>query len=58
MATIKKEIFLASRFEEFKEIRRKLAEKIEAYNFMEAIDLNDNQAFSSFTTGRITISCT
>ena len=44
MANIKKEIFLASRFEEFKEIRTKLAEKIEAYNFMEAIDLNDNQA--------------
>ncbi len=44
MASIKKEIFLASRFEEFKEIRTKLAEKIEAYNFMEAIDLNDNQA--------------
>jgi len=36
MATVKKEIFLASRFKEFKEIRTKLAKKIEAYNFMEA----------------------
>ena len=44
MATIKKEIFLASRFEEFKEIREKLSEKITVYNFMEAIDLNDNQS--------------
>jgi hypothetical protein len=44
MATIKKEIFLASRFKEFEEIREKLAEKIDNYHFMEAIDLNDNQA--------------
>ena len=44
MAIIKKEIFLASRFEEFKEIRTRLAKKIEKYPFMEAIDLNDNQA--------------
>lgn len=44
MASIKKEIFLASRFEEFKDIRKKLASKIDKYPFMEAIDLNDNQA--------------
>ena len=31
MASIKKEIFLASRFEEFKEIRTRLAKKIEKY---------------------------
>jgi len=44
VASLKKEIFLASRFKEFEEIRKQLAEKINHYNFMEAIDLNDNQA--------------
>jgi len=44
MANLKKEIFLASRFKEFEEIRKQLVEKINNYNFMEAIDLNDNQA--------------
>lgn len=44
MASIKKEIFLASRFEEFKDIRTELANKIKNYPFMEAIDLNNNQA--------------
>jgi len=36
MATVKKEIFLASRFNEFKRIRTKLARKREVYDFMEA----------------------
>ena len=44
MSLIKKEIFIASRFEEFKDIRNQLATKINCYKFMEAIDLNDNQA--------------
>jgi hypothetical protein len=35
MAMITKEIFLASRFKEFEEIRKKLAEKINHYHFME-----------------------
>ncbi|KLE05363.1 DUF4062 domain-containing protein [Aliarcobacter butzleri] len=38
------EIFLASRFEEFKEIRTKLREKINQYKFMKTIDLNNNEA--------------
>ncbi len=44
MGIVKKEIFIASRFEEFKEIREKLNEKIKQYSFIEAIDLNDNKA--------------
>ncbi len=46
MASDKKEIFLASRFEEFKEIREKLVNEIAEYDFMQAIDLNNNQASS------------
>ena len=38
------EIFLASRFEEFKELRKILREKINQYKFMKAIDLNNNEA--------------
>ncbi len=38
------EIFLASRFEEFKELREKLRENINQYKFMKAIDLNNNEA--------------
>lgn len=38
------EIFLASRFEEFKELRGILREKINQYKFMKAIDLNNNEA--------------
>ncbi len=44
MGSNKKEIFLASRFKEFEEIRIKLVKNINKYPFMEAVDLNDNQA--------------
>lgn len=44
MSSIKKEIFIASRFEEFREIRARLGEKINLYGFLEAIDLNNNEA--------------
>lgn len=40
----KNEIFIASRFEEFKELRRILKEKIDNYSYLEAIDLNNNEA--------------
>lgn len=38
------EIFIASRFEEFKDLRAKLVENINQYKFMKAIDLNNNEA--------------
>ena len=45
MSVLKQEIFLASRFEEFKEIRNLLKNKIEeSYKFVEVIDLNNNEA--------------
>jgi hypothetical protein len=38
------EIFVASRFEEFKDLRSKLVKNINQYRFMKAIDLNNNEA--------------
>lgn len=44
MGINKNEIFLASRFEEFKDLRRLLREQINNHEFMTAVDLNNNQA--------------
>lgn len=40
----KNEIFIASRFHEFKELRELLRKKINDYKFLEAVDLNNNEA--------------
>jgi hypothetical protein len=44
MARLVMDVFLASRFEEFKEIRNKLSKKMSNYKSIEAIDLNNNLA--------------
>jgi hypothetical protein len=44
MGTTKYEIFIASRFDEFKDLRNGIREKINEYSYLSAIDLNDNQA--------------
>ncbi len=44
MSNIKNEVFIASRFEEFKMIRELLNKKIVELKFLEAIDLNNNKA--------------
>ena len=44
MSSIKKEIFIASRFREFEQLRQVISDRILRYKFLEPIDLNNNQA--------------